>query len=274
MMPNKLIIFLIFTSVSILMTSQGSSGACASCRYQRRRCTPDCIFRPYFPAERRQDFLDVHRLFGVSYVQKVIKDIKDTKPELQEDAMKSIIFQSNMRARFPVHGCYQYTCDLLNQIAVVDAELLRIHIQITAAAAARNPSAAFFNPAAGNFFNPTAAVESELINPSRNLTANNDDFARVPANDGTINFLTGGGYCGDFAYDESVTETRPLERANNNAQQFLPNSNNHGSIPGPANEFDFFDAIEVSEQCGGVPPRKTISGGSLMMPLMMRKDLS
>ncbi|KAG7555316.1 Lateral organ boundaries LOB [Arabidopsis suecica] len=294
MMPNKLVFFFILTSVIILMTSQGSSGvnngskteACVACKYQRRRCTSDCIFRLHFPVGRNQDFENVHRLFGV---RRVVKHLEELEPEVRGDAMKSIIDHSNMRYRFPVGGCYEVMINLQNRIAFVTAELLRSRSLLTAVVAASNPSAAFFNPtaanffypaannffnpsaaanffypaannffnpsAAANFFHPTASVESELINPSRYLNANNDDFTRVPANDGTIDFLGRVGYCGNLAHEECVTETTPLEGApNNNAQQFLPNTNNLGSNPRNANANEELE----QEQLGGAPRNNDI----------------
>ncbi|CAL9230343.1 unnamed protein product [Arabidopsis halleri] len=269
MMPNKFVFFLILTSVIILMTSQGSSGVnnggkiepCVACKYQRRRCTSDCIFRLHFPVERNQDFQNVHRQFGV---RRVVKKLEKLAPEVRGDAMKSIIYESNMRSQFPVGGCYGVIFHLQNQIALLNAELLRTRSQLTAVVAASNPSAAFFNPtaanffnpaAANNFFNPTASVESELINPSRNLNANNDDFTRVPVNDGIIDFLGSRGCCGNFAYEECVTETTPLEGTpNNNAQQFLPNTNNLGSSSHNANA----DVALEQEQLGGAPRNNDI----------------
>ncbi|CAH8271142.1 unnamed protein product [Arabidopsis lyrata] len=287
MMRNRLVFFLILTSVIILMTSQGSSGVnyggniepCVACKHQRRRCTPDCIFRLHFPVGRYQDFQNVHRQFGV---RRVVENLENLAPEERGDAMKSIIYESNVRSQFPVDGCYGVILYLQNQIALLNAELLRTRSLLTAVVAASNPSSAFFNPtaannffhpsaaanffypAANNFFHPSAAanffypavsVESELINPSRNLNANNDDFTRVPANDGTIDFLGMGGYCGNFAYEECVTETTPLEGApNNNAQQFLPNTNNLGSSPDNANANE---ALE-QEQLGGAPRNNDI----------------
>ncbi|KAJ7970942.1 LOB domain-containing protein 2-like [Quillaja saponaria] len=48
-------------------------------------------------------FENAHRLFGVSNIMKILKQVH---PEQREEAMKSIIYESNMRARFPVHGCW------------------------------------------------------------------------------------------------------------------------------------------------------------------------
>lgn len=86
----------------------GSNGsgtqACAACKYQRRKCTPDCVLAPYFPPEKQHEFRNAHKLFGVSNINKIISNIN---PDQKADAMSSIIFEANMRANDPVGGCYR-----------------------------------------------------------------------------------------------------------------------------------------------------------------------
>jgi hypothetical protein len=77
--------------------------ACAACKYQRRKCSKDCPLAPYFPADKPKMFGNAHRLYGVSNILKILKDIDDDK---KDDAMKSIIFESDIRAKFRVHGCF------------------------------------------------------------------------------------------------------------------------------------------------------------------------
>lgn len=80
----------------------GTSQACAACRYQRRKCNTDCPLAPYFPPEKPEQFLNAHRLFGVSNILKILKQLN---PEQKLEAMQSIVYQANMRERYPVHGC-------------------------------------------------------------------------------------------------------------------------------------------------------------------------
>ncbi|OAO93287.1 hypothetical protein AXX17_AT5G14540 [Arabidopsis thaliana] len=102
----------------------------------------------------------------------------------RSNELDHIRIQHTLSIPRPVGGCHEYIFHLRTQIALVTAELRRTRDQITAAFF--NPTAAsFFNSAANNFLDPSSAV-----NPFRNLTANNDD--------GTIEFLSGGGYCGNF----------------------------------------------------------------------------
>ncbi|XP_027187426.1 LOB domain-containing protein 27-like [Cicer arietinum] len=84
------------------INKEGSNKACASCKYQRRKCTKECPLAPYFPINKSKSFINVHRLFGVCYILKLLNRIDDDK---KDEAMTSIIFESNIRAKFPIHGC-------------------------------------------------------------------------------------------------------------------------------------------------------------------------
>ncbi|GAB4832173.1 hypothetical protein Ancab_006190 [Ancistrocladus abbreviatus] len=97
------------------MTGKGGTiQACAACKYQRRGCSPDCALAPYFPADQPQLFQDVHRLFGVSKILRMLKQLSDD--DQKDEAMKSIIYESEMRRRFPVHGCLGIIWKLKEQI--------------------------------------------------------------------------------------------------------------------------------------------------------------
>ncbi|XP_041001917.1 LOB domain-containing protein 22-like [Juglans microcarpa x Juglans regia] len=98
----------------------GTTQACAACKYQRRKCAPDCILAPYFPHDRQRQFLNAHKLFGVSNITKVIKNLD--QPD-KDEAMRTIIFQSDMRANDPVGGCYRMIQDLQRLIDYNKAEL-------------------------------------------------------------------------------------------------------------------------------------------------------
>lgn len=100
--------------------SHATAQACAACKYQRRKCAPDCILAPYFPHERHRQFLNAHKLFGVSNIIKIIRHLDQ---QSKDDAMRTIIFQSDVRASDPVGGCYRIIRSLERQINVAKAEL-------------------------------------------------------------------------------------------------------------------------------------------------------
>ncbi|KAF1877675.1 hypothetical protein Lal_00040393 [Lupinus albus] len=84
----------------------GSNKACAACKYQRRKCSKECPLAPYFPSDKPKTFSNAHRLFGVCNITRILNHVK---PHERDEAMKSIIFESDVRAKFPVEGCYGVT---------------------------------------------------------------------------------------------------------------------------------------------------------------------
>lgn len=72
---RKRILFLLLL-LDIIMKEGGGKKAvspCAACKLLRRRCAPDCIFAPYFPADDPHKFASVHKVFGASSVNKMLQ---------------------------------------------------------------------------------------------------------------------------------------------------------------------------------------------------------
>lgn len=104
-----------------------ASQACAACKYQRRRCSSDCPLAPYFPADQPRLFQNAHKLFGRSNILSIIKPLD---AERRAEAMRSIIYEANIRDRYPVHGCLGVVCQLQYQIWQVEAELHAAQAQL------------------------------------------------------------------------------------------------------------------------------------------------
>ncbi|KAL9660903.1 hypothetical protein QQ045_025722 [Rhodiola kirilowii] len=100
--------------------NNSTTQACAACKYQRRKCEPNCILSPYFPHNRQAQFLNAHKLFGVSNITKIIRNLS---PADKDQAMKTIIFQSDVRANDPVGGCHRIIRELQFMIEYYQAEL-------------------------------------------------------------------------------------------------------------------------------------------------------
>ncbi|KAL4398719.1 hypothetical protein HN51_003320 [Arachis hypogaea] len=105
----------------------GTTQACAACKFQRRKCTPECLLAPYFPADQPKVFLNVHKLFGVSNIVKILKDVD---PSQKKNAMESIIVQASYRDKYPVRGCVEEICRLQNQIWLHEEELHAVYQQL------------------------------------------------------------------------------------------------------------------------------------------------
>ncbi|XP_058111067.1 LOB domain-containing protein 21-like [Magnolia sinica] len=82
--------------------SSSSPSPCAACKFLKRRCTPDCIFAPYFHSNDTQKFANVHKIFGASNVAKLLSEVP---PQLREDTANSLAYEAEARVRDPVHGC-------------------------------------------------------------------------------------------------------------------------------------------------------------------------
>lgn len=108
-------------------SGSGESRACAACKYQRRRCKPDCPLSPYFPAERHQQFLNAHRLFGLKNICKVLNNMKSPERDL---AIKSMMYEADVRSVSPVQGCYGVVRQLTEQIAWSLNELNHLQEQL------------------------------------------------------------------------------------------------------------------------------------------------
>ncbi|XP_052203249.1 LOB domain-containing protein 4-like [Diospyros lotus] len=97
-----------------------AASPCAACKLLRRRCSEDCVFAPYFPAEEPHKFANVHRVFGASNVNKMLQEL----PEHQRgDAVSSMVYEANARVRDPVYGCVGAISSLQHQIDVLQAQL-------------------------------------------------------------------------------------------------------------------------------------------------------
>ncbi|XP_058092338.1 LOB domain-containing protein 2-like isoform X2 [Magnolia sinica] len=77
--------------------------ACASCKHQRKRCETNCPLAPFFPSNDMDRFQAVHKVFGVSNTQKMIKNIESQHE--RHKAVESIIWEAQCREADPVNGC-------------------------------------------------------------------------------------------------------------------------------------------------------------------------
>ncbi|KAK3227791.1 hypothetical protein Dsin_007653 [Dipteronia sinensis] len=102
-------LFLFISCPLVYMTIKGGGGsggskqACAVCKHQRRKCVNNCSFASYFPADQQQDFVNAHRFFGVGNIMRILKEVPEDQ---RQDTVKSIIYESNLRALNPVLGSW------------------------------------------------------------------------------------------------------------------------------------------------------------------------
>lgn len=97
-----------------------SNSPCAACKFLRRKCTPGCVFAPYFPPDQPTKFAYVHRVFGASNVSKILSDLN---PAQREDAANSLAYEAEARLRDPVYGCVGYISFLQHKLKQLQHDL-------------------------------------------------------------------------------------------------------------------------------------------------------
>lgn len=106
-----------------------SSSSCAACKLLKRRCTPTCIFAPYFRSDECKKFAKVHKVFGASNVSKILFEVPE---EQREDTVNSLAYEADARLKDPVYGCIGAIAllqtkmvELQHDLAVAKARLAR-----------------------------------------------------------------------------------------------------------------------------------------------------
>ncbi|XP_010916785.1 LOB domain-containing protein 28-like [Elaeis guineensis] len=96
---------------------QGGHQACASCKHQRKKCSESCELAPYFPADRTREFGQVHKVYGVSNLTKMLK-ANDTIPE-RERCAETLMWEAEWRNIDPANGCYNEVIRLRDENAML-----------------------------------------------------------------------------------------------------------------------------------------------------------
>ncbi|CAM0875569.1 unnamed protein product [Alopecurus aequalis] len=120
----------------------GSTSPCAACKLLRRRCSPGCVFAPYFPSSEPHRFASVHKVFGASNISKLLQEVP---VEHRGDAVSSLVYEANARVRDPIYGCVgaitslqRQVESLQTQLALAQAEMIRLRMAGACAAARRS----------------------------------------------------------------------------------------------------------------------------------------
>ncbi|KAJ4828376.1 hypothetical protein Tsubulata_017830 [Turnera subulata] len=97
-----------------------SNSPCAACKFLRRKCTPECVYAPYFPPDQPQKFASVHKVFGASNVAKILNELPTAQ---REDAVNSLAYEAEERLRDPVYGCVGLISILQHRLKQLQADL-------------------------------------------------------------------------------------------------------------------------------------------------------
>ncbi|KAK4260054.1 hypothetical protein QN277_003225 [Acacia crassicarpa] len=104
-----------------------SKTPCAACKLQRRKCTPECVFAPYFPPDIPQKFQNVHQVFGASNVSKILTDLDVAQ---REEAVRSLAYEADKRIQDPVYGCVGHIAYLQKKLRHLTNEIDKANKEI------------------------------------------------------------------------------------------------------------------------------------------------
>lgn len=91
------------TTTNNISNNSSLHQACASCKHQRKKCNNECILSPYFPARKTKEFQAVHKVFGVSNVQKMVRTVREEDRTKLSD---SLTWEALWRQKDPILGSY------------------------------------------------------------------------------------------------------------------------------------------------------------------------
>ncbi|XP_043717933.1 LOB domain-containing protein 23-like [Telopea speciosissima] len=96
---------------------------CAACKYFKKKCSPQCIFQPYFPSNQPKKFEVVRKVFSASSVSKILKDVAVDE---RAEAANSLYFEALCRLDDQVYGCTGIISQLQWLIQYTEAEFATI----------------------------------------------------------------------------------------------------------------------------------------------------
>ncbi|KAK8611779.1 hypothetical protein V6N13_131821 [Hibiscus sabdariffa] len=109
-------------------TSSSTGTPCGACKFLRRKCTPDCVFAPYFCSEQGpENFAAIHKVFGASNVSKLLLRIP---AHHRSKAVVTVAYEAQARIRDPVHGCVAHILTLQQQVESLQAQLMQAKAQL------------------------------------------------------------------------------------------------------------------------------------------------
>ncbi|CAI5505253.1 unnamed protein product [Closterium sp. Naga37s-1] len=100
--------------------------ACAACKSLRKKCTPQCVFSPYFPPNETEKWTTVHRTFGASNISKILTTVP---PGKRTAAANSLIFEAEARLADPVYGTLQVIHRLGSRLSSMVKELQAVRAE-------------------------------------------------------------------------------------------------------------------------------------------------
>eukprot|EP01018_Ginkgo_biloba_P024357 Gb_16914 [translate_table: standard] len=96
------------------------TSACAACKFQRKKCSENCVLAPYFPSDDLHKFATAHRIFGTN---NIIKTLQDLPTDQRGNAVNSMVYEATARLQDPVYGCAGVISKLQKKVSGLQSEL-------------------------------------------------------------------------------------------------------------------------------------------------------
>uniref|UniRef100_A0A7N0RFP8 LOB domain-containing protein n=1 Tax=Kalanchoe fedtschenkoi TaxID=63787 RepID=A0A7N0RFP8_KALFE len=97
-----------------------AASSCAACKLLKRRCSPTCIFAPYFRSDDPTKFAKVHKVFGASNVSKILSEVPE---EQRQETVNTLVYEAEARLEDPVYGCIGAIAALQRKLAELQRDL-------------------------------------------------------------------------------------------------------------------------------------------------------
>jgi len=156
-----------------------SSSSCAACKLLKRRCTPTCIFAPYFRSSDLITFAKVHKVFGASNVSKLLGEVPE---EQRQETVNSLAYEAEVRLKDPVYGCIGAIASLQKKMLELQHDLAVARTRLLAHSGVNNNQVSPLDdsPELAAFLDLVPYSDLMLLDGSTNLDAYLYDLGQPP----------------------------------------------------------------------------------------------
>ncbi|GLJ42449.1 hypothetical protein SUGI_0879650 [Cryptomeria japonica] len=94
--------------------------SCAACRWNRKKCSEECVLAPHFPCADPEKFAIVQKVFGTNYILKLVQGIES---EVRASAVKNMVYEASVRVKDPINGTASIVHELMEKIGKLESQL-------------------------------------------------------------------------------------------------------------------------------------------------------
>ncbi|XP_059636067.1 LOB domain-containing protein 30-like [Cornus florida] len=105
------------------------TGPCGGCKYLRKKCSPECLFAPYFDSAEVgvSHFRAVHKVFGTSNFAKLLEKIPVQRRLI---VVVTMCYEAEARLQEPVYGAVAKMLSLQREVSNLKMEILNLQARL------------------------------------------------------------------------------------------------------------------------------------------------